>query len=323
MNYIVLDLEWNQSPNGKASENSKLPFEIVEIGAVKLDENRNKVDEYHQYIAPAVYHELHYITQGILGISMRELRNGKKFALAAPEFFSWCGEPGSFMFCTWGSMDLTELQRNCAFHEIGYQFDYPLVYADLQKMFSLCYSDGKTRSSLEDATEQMELPKDVSFHSAMNDAVYTAKIMERMDFKRVSAFTSVDTYRIPMTRREEYTMHYPTYTKFVSKGYEDREEMVKDGYLMTTPCPVCGKSCRKKIRWFAANPKSYYCIAECSEHGFIKGRMKMRKTETDLSYAVKILKPTDAEGVAKIKDRQLTCRERRRERRHREKEHKS
>ena len=30
MNYIVLDLEWNQSPLGKEFENKRLPFEIIE-----------------------------------------------------------------------------------------------------------------------------------------------------------------------------------------------------------------------------------------------------------------------------------------------------
>ena len=37
MNYIVFDLEWNQCPGGKEKENKKLPFEIIQIGAVKLD----------------------------------------------------------------------------------------------------------------------------------------------------------------------------------------------------------------------------------------------------------------------------------------------
>ena len=39
MEYIVLDLEWNQSPRGKAGERRGMPFEIIEIGAVKLDES--------------------------------------------------------------------------------------------------------------------------------------------------------------------------------------------------------------------------------------------------------------------------------------------
>ena len=39
MNYVVVDFEWNQACYGKGSEDPKIPFEIIEIGAVKLDEN--------------------------------------------------------------------------------------------------------------------------------------------------------------------------------------------------------------------------------------------------------------------------------------------
>ena len=35
--FIVLDLEWNQSPAGKEGSMNRLPFEIIEIGAVKLN----------------------------------------------------------------------------------------------------------------------------------------------------------------------------------------------------------------------------------------------------------------------------------------------
>ena len=31
MKYIVLDLEWNQCPDGKENEEALLPFEIIEI----------------------------------------------------------------------------------------------------------------------------------------------------------------------------------------------------------------------------------------------------------------------------------------------------
>ena len=43
MDYIVVDFEWNQSAYGKGSTNKKLPFEIIEIGAVKLNEKRQFV----------------------------------------------------------------------------------------------------------------------------------------------------------------------------------------------------------------------------------------------------------------------------------------
>ena len=37
-NFIVFDLEWNQNPGGKELSVERLPFEIFEIGAVKLNE---------------------------------------------------------------------------------------------------------------------------------------------------------------------------------------------------------------------------------------------------------------------------------------------
>ena len=34
MNYIIFDLEWNQCCGGRDMENPRMPFEIIEIGAV-------------------------------------------------------------------------------------------------------------------------------------------------------------------------------------------------------------------------------------------------------------------------------------------------
>lgn len=49
MNYIILDLEWNQCPTGKSNENSRLPFEIIEIGAVRLVKRLRKRDDFAKW----------------------------------------------------------------------------------------------------------------------------------------------------------------------------------------------------------------------------------------------------------------------------------
>ena len=49
MNYIVIDLEWNQSPIGE-TEVDGFPFEIIEIGAVKLNHNREIIDIFHELV---------------------------------------------------------------------------------------------------------------------------------------------------------------------------------------------------------------------------------------------------------------------------------
>ena len=63
MNYIVFDLEWNQSPGGKKYSNSRLPFEIIEIGAVKLNEKFDVI-----YIDPPYF-------SGIYEKSLNAIKN--------------------------------------------------------------------------------------------------------------------------------------------------------------------------------------------------------------------------------------------------------
>ena len=52
MNYIVMDLEWNQRYNGHMGEHPRMTIEIIEIGAVKVDKNLNIIDEYTSLIKP-------------------------------------------------------------------------------------------------------------------------------------------------------------------------------------------------------------------------------------------------------------------------------
>ena len=87
MNYIVFDLEWNQCPYGKERENGRLPFEILEIGAVKLDENRKIVDSFQEVIKPAVYKKLHFRTREILDLDARALNRGCPFSKGSEEIF--------------------------------------------------------------------------------------------------------------------------------------------------------------------------------------------------------------------------------------------
>ena len=86
MEYIVLDLEWNQSNTGKEDAVEKLPFEIIEIGAIKLNKERVMVSEFNELIKPQVYHEMHKITSKLIHIQMQELERGRPF----PEVWRFC-----------------------------------------------------------------------------------------------------------------------------------------------------------------------------------------------------------------------------------------
>ena len=89
---------------------------------------------------------------------------------------------------------------------VEYKFPFPFTYYDLQKLYSKVYSDGKTRRSLKAAIEELGFTEDAEYHSAINDAIYTARIFANMDFDSVSVYESIDTYRIPQSRKDEIYM---------------------------------------------------------------------------------------------------------------------
>lgn len=288
MNYIVLDLEWNQSPRGKAGKHAQMPFEIIEIGAVKLDQDRKIVGKFNEVVHPAVYKQLHFKTKEILHIEMEELEEARGFEEVIRDFFRWCG--GDYVMCTWGSMDLTELQRNLAFFGLPNPLPKPLLYYDVQKLFSLLYEDGKSRRSLKDAVEYLNIEETIPFHRAFDDTLYTVKIMQKMDLKAVEQYLSVDYFRLPDKKEEEIHLDFGRYAKYVSRIFSTKEAATADKTVMATRCYRCGRSLRKKIRWFPVNGKTFLCLTRCPEHGYMKGKLRLKKAEGGGVFAVKTLK---------------------------------
>ncbi len=318
MNYIIFDLEWNQSPNGKEQVNKELPFEIIEIGAIKLNSQFKELGRFHEIVAPKIYKELHWATKDLIMLTMEELKKGRSFEEVGKEFLEWCSAEGEFMFCTWGNMDLVELQRNCRFYKLDYEFTRPFIFYDVQKLYSKCFLDGKKAVSLETAVNEQQLEKTIPFHSAFADAWYTSMVFKTLDFDKVKVFTSIDTFVIPTSPKEEYTINYGEYTKYISRGFSDTDETMQYGRLLTSICPICNRPIRKKIRWFSTSHKKYYSLSYCNEHGYIKGKIRIRKTDDGQYFGIKIMKPATEEAIATIKQKQLLERQKRRNRRIRE-----
>lgn len=298
-NFIVFDLEWNQNPGGKEASVERLPFEIFEIGAVKLNEKREKVAEFHRIIRPCVYRQMHRIISEVTHVSIEELeRDGEPFAAVMEDFLKWCGE--DCIFCTWGSMDLTELQRNMVYHGMTIPFPKPFLFYDVQKLYSLCYQDGKARISLDEAVESFALDVDAPFHRALGDAEYTGRVLQTMDFDSVKDYVSVDYYLPPESEDEEFTLQFPEYTKFVSRMFDTKEEAMEEKRVTDIICTKCRRMLRKKIRWFSSGQRYYLCLATCPEHGMMKGKIRMKKSEDGRVFAVKTVKPVDEEGAEAV-----------------------
>ena len=312
MNYIVMDLEWNQSSDGSEEVCKVLPFEIIEIGAIKLNSERKMIGEFSELIRPQVYHEMHHITGKLIHLEMDELEKGQPFVDIEEKFRQWCGE--DYLFCTWGPLDLVELQRNIRYYGLEPLGDGPIAYLDVQKLFSIAYEDRKSRRTLEYAIDFLHIEKDIPFHRAFSDAYYTAKVLARME-ESVLANVSFDVFHLPRTKEEEIHIVFDTYAKYISRSFADKTEAMQDKTVIATKCYLCHRNLRKKIRWFSPNGKHYYSVSCCDKHGLMKAKIRIRKTEDDRVYVVKTEKFITPEEVQDIRGKQEKAREQRRERR--------
>ena len=313
MNYIVLDLEWNQSSDVKRAD-KLLNFEIIEIGAVKLNSNKIMVSEFSSLIKPQVYHQMHKITSKLIHLQMQELEHGRPFTEVMTDFLSWCGT--DYIFCTWGSLDLSELQNNMLYFGMPALSDRPIPFLDVQKLFSIAFEDGKSRRALEYAVDFLHIEKDIPFHRAFSDAYYAGKVLAKLP-EQVYANVSFDIFNPPMSRETEIKIVFDNYAKYISRLFPDKVTALSDREVSSSKCYICHKNLKKTIRWFTPNGKHYYCVAFCDKHGLLKGKIRIHKTESEEVYVVKTTKFISQKEAELIKEREERSKEIRKKRRQR------
>lgn len=305
MNYIVFDLEWNQPADGKKNSERKLLFEIIEIGAVKLNEEKKIIDSFHELVRPQVYQEINWHTKKMLRLKKGELKQGAKFKTMMNRFLKWCGTE-EYIFCSWGPQDLTELQRNMQYYRMKPLSDKPIPFYDVQKLFGIQIGEEESAKNLEAAVELVGLEKDVPFHRAYADAYYTAKLFMRMEKELLTNHYSYDLYHIPHTKKDEIRICNDKENILISHGVAEKTDITMSRQMMAINCMKCGhKPVRAKVRWFSSNSRIFYAVGYCKEHGYIKGKLKIRKSEQGEYYAEKVLTYTSEEDFNKIKEKKI------------------
>jgi DNA polymerase III epsilon subunit-like protein len=181
MNYIVLDLEFNQffDFKHKSLQNpiKNCPFEIIQIGAVKLDTNFNILEKQNFYIKSKIYKRIHPFVQKITKINSQLLKDKPEFKDVYPNFVNFVSGAEN-VFCVWGDCDITALLKNISYYNLDEKC-LPKNYINVQSLASsyLKQPSGLT-IGLKNAIEKLDLHMDTEFHNALNDAVYTAKALQ-------------------------------------------------------------------------------------------------------------------------------------------------
>lgn len=182
MYFIIFDLELNQdfsSLQDIYEKRTSVPFEIIQIGAVKLDSEFNTVDTFNRYVKPTFYTRINPFITELTGITTEQLQAEEQFPEIYKAFTEFLAGTDC-VFCIWGTSDIKELFRNVEKHNLSSKL-LPRKYINIQPYVSMYFNfPPKNLLRLQHAVEALNIPQKYTFHNAFYDAYYTAEIFKRI-----------------------------------------------------------------------------------------------------------------------------------------------
>jgi len=304
MNYIVMDLEWNQPMGAKRTVTSPylLRGEIIQIGAVKLNDAFEITDTYKQMVAPKYYTRMHFSVAKLTHIQNADLKQGIPFRQACREFFAWCGK--EFAFLTWGPDDIPMLKSNMLIH--GFDPDRIPPCYNVQVLFARQIAKENRQFSLSAATEMVgETLEDA--HDALNDAVSTALVCRHLNMAEGLEHYA-DGKMSFASAPEEDDPSIPRYS--------ERREALIDPAVCVLPDPETGApiSCG---RWVSQKNDRYISLAKGEDGKAYFVRVRFRKLPDGTFRANRSVYPLDDTLLALYQERAAACRSRSKRRRKR------
>ena len=273
MNYIVLDMEWNQPWPGSPSSKKVLPVpirgEIIQMGAVRVSEAEDVLDEFNVMVRPKYYRHLNRRVSKLTGIKEARLRDeGVPFPEAIEKFRAWCGE--DVIFLTWGFDDIGILKENLRL--FGLEEAWCDRWYNAQMIFN-AQTDGSTaQKALKTAMEIFGIEATRPAHDALGDAYHTALICARLDLKK-----GAEEYDQALKSHENgfHGAELPgCVARTVFYDYADKRAALSAMAGSENECPVCGKRMLGS-RWFAQPGHRYMDLATCPDHGKFLIRVRL------------------------------------------------
>lgn len=248
MKLIILDLEWN----GTYSRRLKGYInEIIEFGAVKVDETLTVVDTFHAFVRPQVGKKISGKIRTLTRLSNEDLVDGMLFMQAVSRFKKWAGDS---LLMTWGTSDLLALIENCRYFCGDGHIPFLTKYVDLQRYCeSRLPGIGTMQMGLSTCAQLLGIHEEESeHHRALNDSILSLECFRVLYQK--DAFES-------MIQDADDPDFYPRLT-FKTVILSDWEHPMVRGADMTILCDRCGLEAEQLSDWIVRNKSfraDFYC----------------------------------------------------------------
>ncbi len=178
MHYVILDLEWN---NTYARKTKGFINEIIEVGAVMLDEELHEVSRYSSFIKAQIGKKLRGSVKQLTHITKEDLESGIPFTKALSGLRRWIGGRENTVI-TWGDGDIRVMIENSRYLNGLETLPFLTNYSDLQGYFQRVMKTSPARQvGLGAAAEMLGIDTGTySLHRAVDDCVLTAECFRKI-----------------------------------------------------------------------------------------------------------------------------------------------
>ncbi len=301
MDYIVLDMEWNQPWPGSPSARKVLPVqirgEIIQIGAVRITQDQTVADEFQVMIRPKYYRSLNRRVSKLTGIKESRLKaEGIPFPEAMEQFRAWCGE--DVVFLTWGFDDIAILRENMQLYDLP--MEWVSTWYNAQMIFN-AQTDGSTaQKALKTAMEIFGIAPSRPAHDALGDAYHTALICARLDLQK-----GMEEYAQAL-RSHDNGFHGAELPGCICRKvfYDLADKRAALNAMSTSEnlCPICDRQMLSS-RWFAQPGHRYMDQATCPEHGKFLIRIRLSDQEDGLTRVSRLTYEATSEAAEAYRQR--------------------
>ena len=266
MNFVILDLEWNTAFSARRE---RFINEIIEFGAVKLDENLKEIGTFQQLVKSQVAKELTGKVKELTRLTKEQLNSeGVPFSRALRLFKHWVGS--DCVLLTWSDTDLHVLLDNCRCFTVYQTIPFLSSYCDLQYYVqNRLHTASKQQLGLKAAAELLGAKIDgVDLHRALDDSRLSAAVLRKCyEAEGFQGFV-----RDALAKEFYERLEFKNYiiSELDSPYIEQRE--------LQFVCEQCGRPAKRSTPW-AFHNKAFRAAFECRRCGVkFRGRVQFKKT---------------------------------------------
>ena len=177
-NFLIIDLEMCRVPKGIKRQALNIPCEIIQIGAVLVNEKLKIIDTFQTLVKPRegiIDKKIQMLT----GISQKDVYSAPDISKVIGDMLTWM--PEDTIIVSWSDNDIVQLQRELNIKEFDTtQIErYFETWQDCQRTFSEKMHTEKVYR-LSEALAITDIFYDENAHDALVDAQNTAELFIKM-----------------------------------------------------------------------------------------------------------------------------------------------